>query len=170
MISIELLKEGIEIKNKVVTADPFEKGERKKLNFGHTFGHVIEGFYLGRKGLSHGWAVAIGMIFESYLSYKKGNFLGPHPEGGTAGGGVGGGGGGRWSVGQVLVTKLGTTRPGTHAKIGTGIGRKTVSETIENDVKCSQVRCKDNNMLWKADFQQAMIIDRRFAKNHMLPS
>lgn len=71
-ISIELLKDGIEIKNKVVTADPLEKGERKKLNFGHTFGHVIEGFYLGREGVSHGWAVAIGMIFEAYLSYKKG--------------------------------------------------------------------------------------------------
>ena len=71
-ISVELLKDGIEIKNKVVTVDPLEKGERKKLNFGHTFGHVIEGFYMGREGISHGWAVAIGMIFESYLSYKKG--------------------------------------------------------------------------------------------------
>ncbi|MCJ8292528.1 MAG: 3-dehydroquinate synthase [Crocinitomicaceae bacterium] len=71
-ISMELLKDGIEIKNNVVTADPLEKGERKKLNFGHTFGHVIEGFYLGKKGVSHGWAVAIGMIFESYLSYKRG--------------------------------------------------------------------------------------------------
>lgn len=69
---MELLKDGIEIKNEVVTADPFEKGERKKLNFGHTFGHVIEGFYLGRDGVSHGWAVAIGMIFESYLSMKRG--------------------------------------------------------------------------------------------------
>lgn len=71
-IPVELLRDAIEIKNKVVTADPFEKGERKKLNFGHTFGHVIEGFYMGREGVSHGWAVAIGMIFESYLSYKRG--------------------------------------------------------------------------------------------------
>lgn len=71
-LSLELLKDGIEIKNEVVTADPLEKGERKKLNFGHTFGHVIEGFFLGEEGVSHGWAVAIGMIFESYLSYKKG--------------------------------------------------------------------------------------------------
>lgn len=71
-ISVDLLKEGIEIKNKVVSADPMEKGERKKLNFGHTFGHVIEGFHLGREGVTHGWAVAVGMIFESYLSYKKG--------------------------------------------------------------------------------------------------
>ncbi|NVK64602.1 MAG: 3-dehydroquinate synthase, partial [Flavobacteriales bacterium] len=39
---------------------------------GHTFGHAIEGFYLGNEGVSHGWAVAIGMILEAYLSYKKG--------------------------------------------------------------------------------------------------
>lgn len=71
-ISLDLLKEGIEIKNNVVNADPKENGVRKTLNFGHTFGHVIEGFYLGREGVTHGWAVAIGMIFESYLSYKKG--------------------------------------------------------------------------------------------------
>jgi len=71
-ILVELLRDGIEIKNKVVLADPFEKGERKKLNFGHTFGHVIEGFYMGREGVSHGWAVAVGMVFEAYLSYKKG--------------------------------------------------------------------------------------------------
>ncbi len=71
-ISEELLKRGIEIKNKVVSKDPLEKGERKKLNFGHTFGHAIEGFYLGNEGVSHGWAVAIGMILEAYLSYKKG--------------------------------------------------------------------------------------------------
>ncbi len=71
-IPVELLRDAIEIKNKVVTVDPLEKGERKKLNFGHTFGHVIEGFYMGREGVSHGWAVAIGMIFEAYLSHKKG--------------------------------------------------------------------------------------------------
>lgn len=71
-ISVELLKRGIEIKNKVVSADPMEKGERKKLNFGHTFGHAIEGFYMGKEGVSHGWAVAVGMIFEAYLSFKKG--------------------------------------------------------------------------------------------------
>lgn len=71
-LSMELLKDAIEIKNSVVSLDPLEKGDRKKLNFGHTFGHVIEGFYLGREGVSHGWAVAVGMIFESYLSYKKG--------------------------------------------------------------------------------------------------
>mgnify|MGYP002629206952 CR=1 FL=1 len=71
-LGIELLKDGIEVKNKIVILDPFEKGDRKKLNFGHTFGHVIEGFHMGRDGVSHGWAVAIGMVFESYLSYKRG--------------------------------------------------------------------------------------------------
>ena len=47
----------VQIKNKIVLADPFEKGERKKLNFGHTFGHAIESYYL-EKGtpISHGEA------------------------------------------------------------------------------------------------------------------
>lgn len=68
----ELLKAAIEVKNDIVVSDPFEKGARKKLNFGHTFGHVIEGFYMGKAGVSHGWAVAIGMVFEAFLSVKKG--------------------------------------------------------------------------------------------------
>ena len=37
-----LLKESVEVKEKVVTEDPKEKGMRKSLNFGHTVGHAIE--------------------------------------------------------------------------------------------------------------------------------
>ena len=50
---------------RIVEADEFEKGQRAFLNFGHTFGHAIE---LNEKKLSHGEAVAIGMIFALYLS------------------------------------------------------------------------------------------------------
>ena len=59
----------VQIKNKIVLADPFEKGERKKLNFGHTFGHAIESYYL-EKGtpISHGEAVFMGMILETEIS------------------------------------------------------------------------------------------------------
>jgi len=59
------------IKRNVVNEDPREKGLRKILNFGHTIGHAIESFYLDTdSALTHGEAVAIGMICESYLSYK----------------------------------------------------------------------------------------------------
>lgn len=59
------------IKKRIVEADPFEKGLRKALNFGHTVGHAVEGFALeSDRPLLHGEAVAIGMICESYLSQK----------------------------------------------------------------------------------------------------
>ena len=65
----DIIDTSIQIKNKIVLADPFEKGERKKLNFGHTFGHAIESYYL-EKGtpISHGEAVFIGMILETKIS------------------------------------------------------------------------------------------------------
>ena len=66
----ELLIRCIEIKNKVVLEDPAEKGLRKILNFGHTIGHAIEGFYM-EDTISHGHAVAIGMVMEAYISMKK---------------------------------------------------------------------------------------------------
>lgn len=61
----------IEIKNKIVSTDPYENGPRKVLNFGHTIGHAIETALLKtRKPLLHGEAIAIGMICELYLSRK----------------------------------------------------------------------------------------------------
>lgn len=67
----ERLIPSLNIKKSVVEADPFEKGWRKSLNFGHTIGHAIESLYLETENrLLHGEAIAIGMICESYLSYK----------------------------------------------------------------------------------------------------
>ena len=65
----DIINTSVQIKNKIVLADPFEKGERKKLNFGHTFGHAIESYYL-EKGtpISHGEAVFMGMILETEIS------------------------------------------------------------------------------------------------------
>jgi 3-dehydroquinate synthase len=67
----KLIWESVEIKNKVVAKDPFEKGLRKTLNFGHTLGHAIESYCLTseeKKSLLHGEAVAIGMILAAYIS------------------------------------------------------------------------------------------------------
>ena len=64
-----IILQSIVIKNNIVTQDPLEKGERKKLNFGHTFGHAIESFYLKLgKPILHGEAISLGMILESNLS------------------------------------------------------------------------------------------------------
>ncbi len=70
--SIDLLFDCIQVKNEVVKNDPFEKGERKILNFGHTIGHVIEGYFMDSLQISHGHSVAIGMVMESFLSMKVG--------------------------------------------------------------------------------------------------
>ena len=64
-----IIKTSVQIKNKIVSADSFEKGERKKLNFGHTFGHAIESFYLEKETpILHGEAVFMGMILETEIS------------------------------------------------------------------------------------------------------
>ncbi len=72
LLDENLILRSIELKNEIVKADPFEKGNRKKLNFGHTAGHALEGFFLDSTPISHGHAVGIGMIGETFLSYKKG--------------------------------------------------------------------------------------------------
>lgn len=65
------------IKSKIVQDDPYEKGLRKVLNYGHTVGHAIETFCLNtknREDLTHGHSIALGMIIEGYLSTIKLNF------------------------------------------------------------------------------------------------
>ncbi len=65
----EIIQSSIAIKKYVVTRDPYEKGYRKILNFGHTIGHAIETFHLLRgHPILHGDAVAMGMIVEGHLS------------------------------------------------------------------------------------------------------
>lgn len=69
----EIIYRSVEIKNEVVIADPFERGLRKILNYGHTIGHAIESYSLvhDEMPLLHGEAIAIGFICEAYLSAKK---------------------------------------------------------------------------------------------------
>lgn len=64
-----LVRQSVEVKARIVTEDPCEKGLRKALNLGHTFGHAFESLALhdGRPVL-HGYAVAWGMVCELYLS------------------------------------------------------------------------------------------------------
>lgn len=72
-ISTSIIHRSVEIKNEVVTEDPFEKGRRKILNFGHTIGHAVESYSLSKdkSPLTHGEAIAIGMICEAWLSHKN---------------------------------------------------------------------------------------------------
>jgi 3-dehydroquinate synthase len=64
----KLIYEAVLIKSQVVQQDEKEKGERKKLNFGHTFAHAIE----RKTGMLHGEAVSIGMTLAAAFSVKLG--------------------------------------------------------------------------------------------------
>ena len=69
----DLIFRSIEIKNEVVLKDPKEQNIRKILNFGHTLGHAIESFYLesdNKESITHGEAIAIGMVCECFMSAK----------------------------------------------------------------------------------------------------
>lgn len=70
----DFILRAVRIKAEVVKRDPLEKGLRRILNFGHTFGHIIETHYK----IPHGMAVAHGMIIAAELSVWKGEM--PHSE------------------------------------------------------------------------------------------
>lgn len=63
-----VMERAIKVKVHVVEKDEKEKGLRRILNFGHTFGHAFEKVY----GLPHGEAVASGMFIAVELSCRKG--------------------------------------------------------------------------------------------------
>lgn len=57
------------IKKNIIEEDPYEKGNRALLNFGHTIGHAIEKLKIFT--LLHGECIAIGMVSAAYISYKR---------------------------------------------------------------------------------------------------
>lgn len=65
---LHLVRRSIEIKVQVVRQDERESGLRKVLNFGHTIGHAIE--HVTAYGVSHGEAIAIGMVAEALLAER----------------------------------------------------------------------------------------------------
>jgi 3-dehydroquinate synthase len=68
--AMHLVQRSVEIKVGVVAQDEREGGIRKILNFGHTIGHAIE--QVTGYGVSHGEAVAIGMVAEATLAERLG--------------------------------------------------------------------------------------------------
>ena len=56
----------LSVKKWFIEIDEFDKNERQLLNFGHTFGHAIEGAC--DYAIPHGIAVGIGMIWAIYIS------------------------------------------------------------------------------------------------------
>jgi 3-dehydroquinate synthase len=64
----KVVYDSVVIKSSIVNSDEREKGERRKLNFGHTFGHAIE----KTTGVPHGESVSMGMVVAATISEKRG--------------------------------------------------------------------------------------------------
>ena len=67
---MQLIEGSCRIKRAVVEKDPYERGERAVLNFGHTLGHAIE--KLTDFSLSHGACVSLGAVAAAYISWQRG--------------------------------------------------------------------------------------------------
>lgn len=69
----KIIKHSVEFKARVTTEDPKERGLRKILNAGHTIGHALESHFIAANHpLLHGEAIAIGLIAESFIAWKRG--------------------------------------------------------------------------------------------------
>lgn len=64
------IRESLKIKQSVIENDEFDRGERNKFNYGHTFGHAIES--VTDYAIKHGQAVTLGMDLANYVSMKLG--------------------------------------------------------------------------------------------------
>ena len=68
-VAIKMIANSVKLKANVVNQDEKEKGLRAVLNYGHTFGHVIENL-TNYKSYLHGESVAIGMVMANRLANK----------------------------------------------------------------------------------------------------
>ena len=70
-VSLDLARRSGRVKMRIVERDPLEKGERKLLNLGHTFGHALEAA-AGFRRLAHGEAVALGLLCALRMAEEQG--------------------------------------------------------------------------------------------------
>jgi len=67
-VTERLVADSVLIKSGIVNLDERESGQRRKLNFGHTFGHAVE----KTTSAPHGEAVSQGMVLAGLLSVRRG--------------------------------------------------------------------------------------------------
>ena len=68
---IKIIKKSVQIKSDIVSQDEQERGIRAFLNYGHSFGHVIENL-CGYGEYLHGEAISIGMRIAGEIALAKG--------------------------------------------------------------------------------------------------
>tara|TARA_Y100001968_G_scaffold332615_1_gene391481 strand:+ start:1883 stop:2959 length:1077 start_codon:yes stop_codon:yes gene_type:complete len=65
----------VSIKIHIISSDYYDWSERRKLNFGHSIAHAIESLFIKKQHpIAHGYALAVGLICETYISYIKYGF------------------------------------------------------------------------------------------------
>lgn len=70
-IDDEVIRMAASLKQGVTQKDFLDRAERQCLNFGHSIGHALEALYFSHgKELSHGYAVAAGILCEAYISTR----------------------------------------------------------------------------------------------------
>ena len=66
----DMIRSGLEYKIDILSRDEFDTGERKFLNFGHTFGHAIES--ISEYKVPHGICVILGSMVAIQISHRLG--------------------------------------------------------------------------------------------------
>jgi 3-dehydroquinate synthase len=67
----KIILNSIIFKLSIVNEDYYDNNKRQILNFGHTIGHAIEAWHNATKTpIPHGFAIAIGLYYETLLSEK----------------------------------------------------------------------------------------------------
>lgn len=64
-----IIRAGLAYKADIINQDEFDKGERKLLNFGHTFGHALE--TVSSYAIPHGIGVMFGSLIALYISKQQ---------------------------------------------------------------------------------------------------
>jgi 3-dehydroquinate synthase len=65
------IEKSLEVKKQFIEKDEFDAGERKLLNFGHTFGHALE--KTSNYAVPHGQGVSIGVLIANNISESRGD-------------------------------------------------------------------------------------------------
>jgi len=65
----KIIYSSLVIKKRIIEQDEFDTSQRRLLNYGHTFGHALEGYT--KNIIPHGIAVMIGMDIANYISYSR---------------------------------------------------------------------------------------------------
>jgi 3-dehydroquinate synthase len=65
-----MIYDGLQYKADILSRDEFDKGERKFLNYGHTFGHALES--ISDNAIPHGIAVIVGCLIATEVARSLG--------------------------------------------------------------------------------------------------